>query len=304
MPGPFAHFTLFHQTKERFMAQSLHPEVQQALGNYYEFGLLGSNSPDFPVVTGDRLWEEYLHGPTAAAYILPALVLLRSLSPLERAKFLAWFLGYLSHMTGDATIHPIVNLRVGPYMGHESEHQICEIHQDAHVYPRLGLVSVTKCNFTRSVIEACCDGNDRLSLDPSLSDFWCNLSLAAFPKEKAPDFSNWFSLYTGVVDKLAEESDWLHIRVGARLFRKKHLLQITPLQIDQSYIQGLPAPFSRTVSYDDLFNAAIENTLRIWLSFASALENPESISVPLSAAWNLNTGEIIDPKYLFWGVQS
>lgn len=304
MPGPFAHFTLFHKAKELFMAQSLHPSVQQALGDFSDYGLLGSNSPDFPIVACERLWEEYLHGPTAAAYIGAALSILRPISGLPRQKFLAWFCGYLSHMVGDATIHPVVNLRVGPYMGHEKSHQVCEIHQDAHVYPRLGLVGVTKCNFTRSVIDACCASGNRLLLDPELVEFWQNLSRSAFPREDVPDFSRWFAIYTGIVDKISEEADWFHVRVITTVFRKKHLVQITPDQINQTYIHGLPSPTGDSISYDDLFNKAIENTVKVWLSFATALEDPASVSFPISGSWNLNTGEIVDPQYLFWGVPS
>jgi len=305
MPGPFAHFTLFQKAKEYFMAQSLYTSVQQALGDFSDYGLLGSNSPDFPIVACDRLWEEYLHGSTAAAYIGSALSILRPLSGLPRQKFLAWFCGYLSHMVGDATIHPVVNLRVGPYMGHEKLHQICEIHQDAQVYPQLGLVGVTKCNFTRSVIETCCESSgNRTSLDPELVTFWQNLSSAAFPREEVPDFSKWFALYTGIVDKISEEGDWFHVRAITTVFRKKHLVQITPDQIDKTYIHGLPSPAGISISYDDLFNKAIENTVQVWLDFSSALENPASAPFPISARWNLNTGEIVDPKYLFWGVRS
>lgn len=302
MPGPFAHFTLFQKARETFCEQELFPNIQQALGDFSDFGLLGSNSPDFPILAMEPVWEEYLHAQTAAAYIAPAISIIPTLPKKARQKCTAWFCGYLSHMVGDATIHPVVNLRVGPYLGHEEKHQTCEVHQDAHVYTRLGLVELTRCNYTRAIIEACCSNESRTCLNDELLGFWKSLSNSAFPNEDAPDFNKWFAAYTGVVDKFAEENDWWHIRTLAKVGRKKHLLQIAPDKIDQSFILALPTPTGTPISYDDLFDMAIENTVSAWHSFAAALESPDSLSFPLSAQWNLNTGEIVEPKYLYWPV--
>ncbi|NCO46894.1 MAG: zinc dependent phospholipase C family protein, partial [Vibrio sp.] len=275
-------------------------ELRIALGKYSTLGLLGSNSPDFPLLVGSKLWEEYLHGPTSAHVIRSALRVLPTLEIEPRRQCLAWFCGYLSHMVGDATIHPSVNLRVGSYNGHEEPHQECEVHMDVYIFPRLGVESATKCDFTRSIIaETCAEGN-RLALNPMIKSFWSSIIQDSFPNEGLPVIDNWFSFYTEIVDKLAEEGDWFLIRLGAWVAGKSHLIQINPGEFERSYIENLPVPGGRNQSFDALFDKAVENTVATWLAFDAALRNPDSLSVPLSLDWNLNTGEIHAPNYLFW----
>ena len=40
-----------------------------------------------------------------------------------------WTLGYISHVTADLVIHPVVLNVVGPYKGNEEEHRHCEMMQ-------------------------------------------------------------------------------------------------------------------------------------------------------------------------------
>ena len=48
----------------------------------------------------------------------------------EKRKRLAWLFGYAAHVTMDVTIHPIVELKVGPYAENKRAHRVCEMHQD------------------------------------------------------------------------------------------------------------------------------------------------------------------------------
>ena len=46
MPATFAHFTLFY---EALAGLTGHDQLRIALKKYSQFGLLGTNSPDFPI---------------------------------------------------------------------------------------------------------------------------------------------------------------------------------------------------------------------------------------------------------------
>lgn len=298
MPATFAHFTLFY---EALAGLTGHDQLRIALKKYSQFGLLGTNSPDFPIVVCNKLWEDLLHGPTAGNVIPPAISLLRSLSGPKLQKCLAWFCGYLSHMVGDTTIHPMVNLRVGPYVGNEIAHQTCEVHQDAYIFTRLNLDEITKCEFIKTVIGSTCASHNRLALDSDILSFWESLTSLVFPNEEMPNFHWWYDGYTEVVDNLAEEGIWRHVRSGANKLGKAHLLQIAPDQVDkEAYISSLPLPFNQRASYDQIFSKAITNTVAIWCAFDDVVFSGAQLASPLVGPWNLNTGKINNSEFLFW----
>lgn len=298
MPATFTHFTLFYEALSNLKE---HTQLQIALKKYSQFGLLGTNSPDFPIVVCDKLWETLLHGSTAGNVIIPAISLLRPLSGIKRQKCLAWFCGYLSHMAADTTVHPMVNLLVGPYLGNEIQHQTCEVHQDAYIFSRLNLDGITKCEFIKPVISSTCALDNRLALDYDILEFWESLTSLAFPEQKIPNFHWWFDSYTEIVDKLAEEGVHRHVRSLAQMAGQSHLLQLNSDQIDlPAYISSLPIPHEQTASYDQVFDKAVANTVTTWIALDSALSSSDSLELPLSALWDLNTGKIDDLNFLFW----
>jgi len=301
MPATFAHYTLFYKSLENWLSRGGRNQIRLALGKFSPFGLLGSNSPDFPIVAKDPIWEDFLHGSTASRIVPPAVSLLRTLSGKKKQKCLAWFAGYLSHMTGDSTVHPVVNLRAGPYISHAELHQKCAVHQDAYIFQRLGLAGITKCELTRKIVADCSLPDDRLKLDCDILEFWKEILHEAFPDEALPDFNFWFAAYMQIVDKFAEESEWWHIRVISEVAGLSHLLHLQPGQVaEPSFINDLPTISGKTISYDNLFDKAIESTVAAWLALDAAVSSSDPLLPPLSLNWNLNSGEIFDPKYIFW----
>lgn len=300
MPAPFAHFTLFEKAKEKFCESDDLIRIQTSISDYSEFGLLGANSPDFPIVCFDKVWEGNLHGSTASNYVKAAIDLIPTYPEEVQNKIVSWFCGYISHMVGDAVIHPVVNERVGRYLGHEGEHQRCEIHQDAFIFQTLGLESVGKCEYVKNIVRNCCEESDRTKLDSELVAFWRKLTETAFPKESVPNFNAWFAAYTGVVDLLSEESEWVSLREMAKKFGKDQLIQVTPENIEETYIYSLPTPDGKTINYQVLFNKAVNFTVKMWRIFGESLEKNKKLKSPFSLKWDLNTGEIVQPEFLFW----
>lgn len=309
MPGTFAHFVLVHEAAAAL--SKAFRQVKIAVNRFGPFTLLGANSPDFPlldfpVMLFSKKWEDLLHGPTAGAVIEPAISLLRSLSGDQRQICLAWFCGYLSHMVADTTIHPVVNLRVGPYDGNEEPHQTCEIHQDAHIFSRLNIGLIKKAEYMQNVVETCSSPTNRLALRKEIHNFWESMTQSAFPAESLPNFHRWFDAYTGIVDNLAEEDSqegflWpSFLRPVAKVLGKAHLLHINPEKIDPSFINDLLAPHEQKFSYDAIFAKAVQNTVTAWQAVDGALSAGGPLPLPLSAQWNLNTGMIDKSTFLYW----
>lgn len=309
MPDTFAHFVLVHFASAKLRG---HKQVKIAVNKFNRFALLGANSPDFPMldfpqVFFDNKWENLLHGPTAGAIIEPAIQLLRSITEEQRQRCLAWFCGYLSHMVFDATIHPVVNLRVGPYdEGNQVAHQTCEVHQDAYIFPRLNIGSIKEAEFT-NIIETCSSPHNNLALHEEINDFWESITRQAFPQEDLPNFHRWFYRYTGIVDNLAEEADqkildwdWTSLHSWAQRAGKAHLLHVNPKDLDRSFIDDLPTPNDGTLSYDEIFDKAVENTVAAWAAVDIAISNTTPLPYPLSAIWNLNTGITAGKNFLYW----
>lgn len=300
MPAPFAHFTLFEKAKSKICDSEKQVWLQTAICDYSDFGMLGSNSPDFPIVCLDKVWEGNLHGSTSSNYIRAAIDIIPTFPEEVQSKLIAWFCGYLSHMVGDAVIHPVVNLKVGRYLGHEKEHQLCEIHQDAYIFQELGLAGVGKCDFVKNLIRCCCEVKDATKLDSELVAFWKKITEKAFPNERVPNFNKWFAAYTNVVDKISENGNWYALRNAAEFFGKGQLLQITSEEVEKTYIYSLPLPDGKTINYKPLFTRAVNSTVKIWRLFGECLKGKNSLRKPLSYKWDLNTGEIVNPEYIFW----
>lgn len=309
MPGTFAHFVLVHEAAASLRAT--YRQVKIAVNKYARFALLGANSPDFPlldfpVMLFSKKWENLLHGFTAGQVIDPAISLLRSLSDEQRQICLAWFCGYLSHMVADATIHPIVNLRVGPYVGNEVAHQKCEVHQDAHIFSRLKIGVIKKAEYMQNIVETCSAPKNRFALHKTVFDFWESMTQRAFPGEELPNFHRWYDAYTGIVDNLAEEdvkygSNWPSLlRPIAGVIGKAHLLHIDPNVKDDSFINDLLTPYETKLSYDAIFDKAIANTISAWQAVDTALSSGVSLQHPLSAQWDLNTGMVDQTNFLYW----
>jgi len=92
------------------------------------------------ITSGDsKKWADAMHYTHTCQAIYVGAELVRRLPQgTAKEKCLAWLMGYTAHVVGDMCIHPVVELKVGSYVGHEDSHRRCEMHQDAHIFRRLG----------------------------------------------------------------------------------------------------------------------------------------------------------------------
>lgn len=171
MPASYAHMVA---ASEAVNAMGALPNIGLRLGDGIRFVSLGAVSPDYPYLAiSDRAsaaWAERMHLGRNGVMVTAGVRYLRDLverNAEERAvrNCTAWLAGFLSHMTLDMTVHPVVNLRVGPYEDNKTAHRICEMHQDLVAHRRIydDLLTRDAEHFDR--IRAC--GGDE-SLDPRM----------------------------------------------------------------------------------------------------------------------------------------
>lgn len=141
MPGAYAHIAVVNDAQKRAGAAGLRDQTAAALGRFLKFAELGAVSPDYPYLAAmhpaQKKWADAMHYTRTGTLLRSGAAIVAKLPPSAKPKATAWFLGLAGHMTTDMTIHPVVELRVGPYKGNESEHRRCEMHQDAFIFPRV-----------------------------------------------------------------------------------------------------------------------------------------------------------------------
>ncbi|MFI5296362.1 MAG: zinc dependent phospholipase C family protein [Thermodesulfovibrionales bacterium] len=147
MPGSYAHLTMVGIARTRNSLEAIDGfprEGIDAAGSYLKFLELGAVSPDYPyldITSGDsKKWADAMHYTHTGDTVCAAAAMVRELPPGDdKLKCLAWLMGFAAHVVGDMCIHPVIQLKVGPYAQHATPHRRCEMHQDAFIFPRLGL---------------------------------------------------------------------------------------------------------------------------------------------------------------------
>ena len=319
MAGPFAHMiladTLCQGPDLLDSIKTLTGNMKFGLMSFSKFVELGAVSPDLPYlkrVGGNATpWGNVMHYWKTGDFIRSAVPYIYDLDwrQSDTLQCIAWLFGYTAHVVTDCTIHPVVNLRVGRYEGHELEHRLCEMHQDAHIFHKITGQAIEKAEYVKSCgIAECKDGTSRKRLNKAVQELWtdCLKSIAVEPVKMenkpapkhpaAPD--GWFLQYVLMIDDFAEEGGrfpWLFRRLG----KKKGFFYPTLNEIDESFIAQLKTPFKTRISYDQLFEQAQRNVQDAWSSLGVALDKgkPDLFTLP---NMDLETGLTEKGEPIFW----
>lgn len=62
------------------------------------------------------------------------------------------------HVAADITVHPVVELKVGPYAQNQTAHRTCEMNQDAFIWQRLNLGELGYADRVQQNIGSCTRG--------------------------------------------------------------------------------------------------------------------------------------------------
>ena len=310
MPGAYAHITMVNELKEPQRLEKIPGFPRYAISavlKYFKFCELGAVSPDYPYLAiGDeraKRWADIMHYTRTGEMIHAGVKRLQAIEGDARKKGLAWLLGYTAHVTTDVTIHPVVELKVGEYKGHEKPHRICEMHQDAHIFQRLNLGEVGLSEHLDSGIAACREVADPDLLDRNIVSLWSGMLQDVHPQEFAanpPDIDKWHRRFKFVIDKIAEEGDRL-VPFARHLGVDSGLIYPANDDIDLQFIKGLATPSGKQ-DYDAIFDAAIGNVGNIWQVAASGATQGQKTYLARIGNWNLDTGRDESKRLVFWGV--
>lgn len=307
MPGAYAHITLVNLAKEPHRLEAgpgMAPVAISALLDWFKYCELGAVSPDYPYLappmSNQARWADLMHYARTGDMIKVGVAAVRKLAAEEKRRAFAWLLGYTAHVITDVTIHPVVELKVGPYAENKKAHRICEMNQDAYIFQRLELGDLGLSEHLDSGIRKCTlPGSD--ALDPIIVSVWQDMLTACHPDAFAAGEAKialWHAGFGNTVD-LAEEGNQLfplarHVAVG------QGLTYPAVDEINQdAYINELEVPGSR-MSYDQIFDKAIRHVIEGWHLLAKGVFEDDALYQSAFGQWNLDTGKDPSGRVVLW----
>lgn len=147
MPAGYAHLMITEKALDQFRKDET---IERELRGYTliksQFLQLGCLGPDYPYLDffqpDQKAWADHMHYDLTGDLLktIAAKLLELNLAYHENEDFIipfCWSLGYISHVTADLVVHPVVSNIVGPYKGNETEHRHCEMVQDSFIYNKV-----------------------------------------------------------------------------------------------------------------------------------------------------------------------
>jgi hypothetical protein len=307
MPGAFAHITLVNELKEPLRLEGIPgfgPDAITSVLDFFKFCELGAVSPDYPYLAlGDSnasKWADMMHYVKTGDMIKTGIRQVSQLQGNNRRKALAWLLGYSAHVATDVTIHPVIELKVGPYAENKKAHRVCEMNQDAYIFQRLNLGQIGLSEHLDSGIGGCCETNSN-RLDPVVSGLWSRMLQETYPEEfsaNPPDIDKWHQRFKIMVDEIGEEGNRL-MPIARHLAVDCGLTYPDCDDIDQQFIKSLKVPNGQ-MDYDAIFNKAIDSAGSIWSLIARGVFGGDGTYHAQIGHWNLDTGKDAHGRYVFW----
>jgi hypothetical protein len=280
------------------------PVAISALLDWFKYCELGAVSPDYPYLAPPLLsqtrWADLMHYEHTGEMIKAGVAAIRTLSGEEKRKAFAWLLGYTAHVITDLTIHPVVQLKVGPYATNQKRHRICEMNQDAYIFQRLDLGGIGLSEHLDSGIRKCTLPGSQ-DLDPAIEATWRDMLHVCHPNafvDGEPNIRSWHRGFGAAVD-LAEEGNRLfplarHVAVG------RGLTYPAANEIDlATYINDLSVPGGH-LSYDEIFDKAIRHVIEGWHLVATGVFEDDMRYQTAFGQWDLDTGKDQNGRIVLW----
>ena len=291
--------------------------ARYAVKQFANFCELGSVSPDLPYLhlfhAGSKGWGNVMHYWKTADFIRRAVPHVHGLDfrLVDTQKCFAWLFGYTAHVVADFTVHPVINLRVGPYEQNKKAHRLCELNQDVYIFHKLGFGEVGTAEYIkRCGIGSCADQADEDKLDPAIRKLWSECLEAILlntikmkdglpAPQGPPNPDEWFHHYVTMIDKFAEEGGKFPY-LCREIAEAEGLVYPQLDEVDQSYIQNLKTPQNAILNYDQVFKQARQNVMKTWRELGAALDSGDHNLFTLRNG-DLDTGLAEDGKTIFWG---
>ncbi|WNJ98651.1 zinc dependent phospholipase C family protein [Thalassospiraceae bacterium LMO-JJ14] len=311
MPGAFAHLTLVDQitSGEYLNTADMPSEAKIAAADFAGFVDLGAVSPDYPylaLLDGDqKYWADNMHYNRTGEMIHTLMNSVGALDGAARTTALAWCMGFVAHVVTDMTIHPVVELKVGPYEGNESAHRICEMHQDVFIFQRMNIGSLGLAEHLDNGIKRCSSPENDNLLNPIIRNVWSSALTDIYPQTAdefgAPRIDLWHEWFVRAVDKVATEGGVLGLIPLARHVAQDAGIVYPPAdEIDtDEYIAALATP-EGPMDYSDIFDKAIHNVLEAWRIVGNHVIHGDVAGSEIFTEWNLDTGRDGNGELVYW----
>lgn len=302
MSGGYTHITLAQFAIEEAMHRRpglLHEDARLALGYFKKFCIVGSLAPDYPYLdvtdSASAAWADEVHKGRALEFLRAGVAQVRAMADDNtRRRCMAWLFGCASHVATDGTIHPVVNLKVGPYEQNKTCHRRCEMSQDVHSHARLNLGAL---EFNRQIsanVDGASDTDNADRFDPNVAKLWRDALLAAYPGKPEPDIHGWHRAMRRMM-RLAESGN--HLFPFARHVAANQGL-VYPVEPEEEYIRNLEVP-GGCMDFDELFAKAKGNVLELWGALALSLQGQPS-ALDTMKSWSLDTGIDEAGRMTYW----
>jgi hypothetical protein len=188
MSGGYTHITLAQLAVEEVRNRReglLHNDAKKALGYWKKFCIIGAVAPDYPYLdllgSNSSAWADAMHKGHALAFLRDGVIKIRDMTDDHvRQKCMAWLFGFAAHVATDGTIHPVVNLKVGPYEQNKTEHRRCEMSQDVCAH---SLLNMGALDFNRQIstnVDDTSDAWDRDRVDSDVAQLWRDLLIGIY----------------------------------------------------------------------------------------------------------------------------
>lgn len=303
MPGGYTHITLAQLAIEEVRNRReglLHDDAKRALGYWKKFCIVGAVSPDYPYLdlldSNSCAWADAMHKGHAVALLRNGVTKIRDIADDNtRQKCMAWLFGFAAHVATDGTIHPVVNLKVGPYEQNKTKHRCCEMSQDVYAHSRLNLGVLEFNKQISTNVDDTSDIDNRNRMDADIAQLWQELLTGVYLNLESPKVHDWHGAMCRMM-KIGESGNVLfafarHVAANQGL--------VYPTAPETQYIQGLKTPGDRTMNFEELFQIAFNNIVELWGWLALSLQNRDS---PLDTlkSWSLDTGIDEDNRMIYW----
>jgi len=288
------------------------PELHGFTQTHSNFIHLGSVAPDYPYLSllhpEQGHWADHMHYEftgdivKSMAHKLLNVAAAKGTSGEEFIIPFCWTMGYLSHVTGDLVVHPVIYDIVGSYKGHEGTHRDCEMIQDSFIYHEITGNEIEHSSLLPR-IRQCSDPNDEEKIHPVLRTFWSDMLQTHFPHDfetNPPDIDHWHERYLDLVGLAGNPRFIGRILDPGHSYTYKPSSQITAVE-RRMYLDVIHLPDGRFGTYlNDAFPKAVNSVAEKWILLGKGITEA-NVDNFLSAVVNadMDTG-FETTKHVYW----
>lgn len=306
MAGTFTHWLIADEAKEK--RDLFSDELWRMLNRHHRFLCLGAVGPDMEYLSfhpGGPRWSNHMHylrTDGILRWLFAELKADAAKGPGWEERWI-WLMGYGSHLVADAAVHPVVQAAVGPYVGNETAHRLCEMTQDALLYREIKKDELTYGEYTDLLRFA----GESPAFDVVMTS-WARSLSASYPEETAkPNPALWFTTYKEAIDTAEGGSSvvalFRHLGGEKYFYSDSREIERNHPKSKTLYYDCIQLPHGkRGCFFSDVFQKAVIHVAESWLALWLGL-SPEYGFPPNFRNWNLDTGvdqESPEKEVTFW----